>query len=398
MIAEIIAVGTELLLGNILNSNAKYLSEECAELGLSVYYQTVVGDNEERLTKVANQAIGRSDVIILTGGLGPTKDDLTKEVVAKLMNKKLVLHEPSKERIIEYFNKRKLDMTENNLKQALIPEGAVPLLNNNGTAPGILLHYKEIDKVIILLPGPPKEMQPMFSEHVKPYLKKQSNYVIVSKVLKVVGIGESKVETLISDIIENQYNPTIAPYAKDGEVHLRITAKAKSEQEANKLIEPVEFKIKKILGIAVYADDEKTTLEESVVEILKQNNLTLSIAESCTGGLLSATVVNCSGASSVFTEGIVTYSNEAKNKYLDVNEDIINKYGAVSEQTAYAMAKGMAKKANTDISLSVTGIAGPTGGTEQKPVGLVYIGCYIKGNIIVKETNIMGFKRKKIKK
>ncbi|TCT15032.1 competence/damage-inducible protein cinA [Natranaerovirga pectinivora] len=386
MIAEIISVGTELLLGNILNSNAKYLSEECSELGLSVFFQTVVGDNEKRLEETIKRALQGSDIVFLTGGLGPTQDDLTKEVVAKVVDKPLVKDEYTEKKLIDFFNKRKVKMASNNLKQALIPEGSLVLENNNGTAPGLIVN--EDNKILVLLPGPPKEMVPLFEEQVKPYIRKISSETIASKTLRVVGIGESTVEELLTELINGQSNPTIAPYAKDGEVHLRLTAKALSEKEAYELIEPTEKAVYDILGDSIYTNEDKT-LEEVVLDLLLEKEYTLSIVESCTGGLLSGRIINCSGISTVYKEGQITYSNEAKVN-LGVKEETINQYGAVSGHTAKEMVEAMAKVSGSEVSLSVTGIAGPTGGTEDKPVGLVYIGCYINGKTTVKEYNFVG--------
>jgi nicotinamide-nucleotide amidase len=392
MIAELISVGTELLLGNILNSNARYLSEECANLGLSVFYQTVVGDNENRLKFLLNQALERSDIIILTGGLGPTQDDLTKEVVAKVLKKPLVKHAETEKRLIKMFQLRNIEMAQNNLKQALIPEGATVLTNNNGTAPGLIVTQDK--KSFILLPGPPKEMIPLFETYVMPFIRELSPELIHSKVLKVVGVGESSLEEKLIDLIENQTNPTLAPYAKDGEVHLRLTAKTKSIEQALSIIEPMEQEIKRRIGKAVYTDDGAQSLEEVVAALLVEKGLTLSTAESCTGGLLSAAFVNYSGISAVFKEGVVTYSNEAKMKRIGVQKATLEQFGAVSAETAEEMVRGVAKLTNTDVALSVTGIAGPTGGTEEKPVGLVYISCYIKGKVHTKAHHFSGHRQK----
>ena len=392
MVAEIISVGTEILLGNIVNTNAQYLSEQCAELGLSVFYQTVVGDNERRLTEVISRSLQTSDIIILTGGLGPTEDDITKEMVAKVLDKSLVPHKETEKKLRDYFEFRGWQMTSNNLKQTLIPDGSQVLENNNGTAPGILID--ENNKIIIILPGPPNEMKPLWNDKVKPYLKKKSDAILESKVIKLIGIGESKVEESLLDLIQKQTNPTIAPYAKTGEVHLRLTAKASSIEEAKNLIDPIEKEISNRLGKFIYTTDTDKTLEQVVVDKLIAKKLTISTAESCTGGLLSGTITNCSGVSEVFLETIVTYSNEAKKKELGVKQATLDKFGAVSEQTAYEMAKGIVKRCNTDVGLSVTGIAGPTGGTEEKTVGLVYIGCNVKGKIVVEKFQFGGNRAK----
>lgn len=391
MKAEILAVGTEILLGDIVNTNAHYLSKRLADLGISVYYQTVVGDNEDRLLKAYELAFDRADIVIATGGLGPTKDDLTKEIGAKFFNKKLLLHQESLDIIKGYFHRSNRPMSKGNEKQAYIPEGATILPNPNGTAPGCII--EENNKILVMLPGPPKEMVPMFENSVVSYLQKFSDGVLVSKVLRVSGLGESAMAERVEDIMESQTNPTIAPYAKDNEAILRITSKGSSKKEAEALIAPVEKAVRERLGDNVYAEGE-TSLEAVVGEMLVKRNLTIATAESCTGGLLAGALINYPGISSVFLEGIITYSNEAKMKRLGVKAETLAKYGAVSEETAKEMAEGIAKAANTDIGISVTGIAGPGGGTEEKPVGLVYVGLYIQGKVQVKKLDLFGDRQK----
>jgi nicotinamide-nucleotide amidase len=389
--AEILAVGTEILLGDIVNTNAHYLSKRLADLGISVYHQTVVGDNEKRLLNAYKLAFERADIVIATGGLGPTKDDLTKEIGAECFGKKLVLHEESLNYIKSFFERLNRPMSEGNRKQALFPEGSIILPNPNGTAPGCIIEEK--NKILIMMPGPPKEMIPMFENSVVPYLQKFSDGVLVSKVLRVVGLGESAMAEKVQDIIDNQTNPTVAPYAKDNEAILRITAKGRTKEEAEKLIIPTEREIRERIGLDIYAEGE-TTLEAVVGEMLVKSNLTIATAESCTGGLLAGTLINYPGISSVFMEGAITYSNEAKMKRLGVKEETLEKYGAVSEETAREMAIGIAKASGTDIGISVTGIAGPGGGTDKKPVGLVYLGLYIKGEVKVKKLNQFGDRQK----
>lgn len=392
MRAEILSVGTELLLGDILNTNAQYISRELANLGVNVYYQTVVGDNPERLKNAYNFALSRADIVITTGGLGPTKDDLTKEIAAEYFNKKLVLDNNSLEEILTFFKKINREVSENNRKQAYFPEGCIILKNNNGTAPGCII--EENNKIAILLPGPPKEMVPMLNEGVIPYLKKFQDGTLISKVLRITGIGESSVDNLIGYIIDRQTNPTVAPYAKDNEVTLRLTAKANSEEEAYKLIVPVEKEIRDKLGdINVYGV-ENESVEEIVAKLLIENKLTIATAESCTGGLLAGKLINYPGISSVFLEGAVTYSNTAKINRLKVKEDTLNKFGAVSSECAAEMAEGIAKAAGTNVGVSTTGIAGPGGGTDEKPVGLVYAGIYINGVVKTKELNLVGNRQK----
>lgn len=391
MTVELISVGTELLLGNIVNTNAAFLAEKCAELGLSCYYQSVVGDNEERLTAVLKAAIGRSDVVILSGGLGPTKDDLTKEVAAKVTGRELYMHEPSRKRIEEYFKKRNLEATENNWKQAMMPKDAIVVDNENGTAPGVII--EKDGKKIILLPGPPNELIPMFEKSIMPYLS-EGNSIIYSQTVKICGVGESKAETMVRDLIDGQTNPTIAPYAKNCEVHFRVTAKASNEKEAKKLVKPVVKELKSRFENHVYTTDADITLEKAVVDLLAANELTVSTVESCTGGMLAARIINVPGVSDVYKSGYITYSNKAKRKILGVKKGSLEKKGAVSEEVAREMAKGAALISKAEVTVAVTGIAGPDGGTEEKPVGLVYIACNVCGKITVKKYNFSGNRAK----
>lgn len=389
MTAELISVGTELLLGNIVNTNASYLAEQCALCGISVFFQTTVGDNEERLFSTLQLALSRSDIVILSGGLGPTQDDLTKEVAAKALGKPLLEDAHTKKRITDYFRiAGRIDIPDNNWKQALVPEGAKIIDNENGTAPGLIIESEE--KIVILLPGPPSELIPMFQKDIYPYLKTLQPEVIYSQMVKICGMGESMVETMIRDIIDQQENPTIAPYAKTGEVHLRVTAKAKSEEEASLLIQPIILELKKRFGSHVYSTDEKETLEGAVAKLLSQYKLFLSTAESCTGGLLAGRIINVPGVSEVYHEGFITYSNKAKRKHLGVEKATLRAYGAVSEQTAEEMVKGVISATDADVALAITGIAGPDGGSEEKPVGLVYIACYVKEHVTVKEYHFKG--------
>ncbi len=392
MTVELISVGTELLLGNIVNTNAAYLAEKCALLGLSCYYQTVVGDNEERLEQTIRTAMERADVILLSGGLGPTEDDLTKETAAKVCGRQLLLDEHSKERLIQYFKRLDREITENNWKQAMVPEGAIVIDNENGTAPGIIL--EEGEKRLILMPGPPNELEPMFDRSVRPYLESLQPGTIYSKTVKICGVGESKAEMMVKDLIDGQTNPTIAPYAKTGEVHLRVTAKAEDEKEAKRLVKPVIKELKSRFGGYVYSTEEDVTLEKAVVDLLLANALTVSTVESCTGGMLSARLINVPGVSEVFKLGHITYSNKAKHKILGVKKSTLQKYGAVSEQTAKEMAKGAAVITKADVTVSITGVAGPDGGSQQKPVGLVYIGCYVCGTTTVKKFQFSGNRTK----
>lgn len=382
MKAEIITVGTEILLGDILNTNCRYLSRELATMGIEMYYQITVGDNEKRLLKTIEESLSRSDIVICTGGLGPTEDDITKEVCAKYFGYELHLHKPSLDAMLKRFKNLNRKPTKNNEKQAYFPKEAYILKNDNGTAPGCIM--KKNGKMIIVLPGPPSEMEPMFENYVKPYLSKITDDVIESEVLRIIGVGESKVENDILDIIDTQTNPTIATYAKGYECTLRITAKAKTIDEAKNLIKPIEYKIQKRFNESLYAKGE-TSIEEVVAKMLVDRNLKIAVAESCTGGKVSAELINYPGISSVFMEGCVTYSNEAKMKSLGVKKETLNVFGAVSSQCAEEMAIGVAARYNTNIGISTTGIAGPDGGTDEKPVGLVYFGIYINGKVISKK-------------
>ncbi|MBO7363029.1 MAG: competence/damage-inducible protein A, partial [Lachnospiraceae bacterium] len=381
MNAEIICVGTELLLGNIVNTNAAFISERISRLGISCFNQCVVGDNMDRCLAQLKESSSRSDIIILSGGLGPTEDDMTKEAVAKFNRLPLVEDKKSRKAIEEYFAKRNTLPTENNWKQALLPKGAKAVPNANGTAPGIILETKNC--TYILLPGPPFELEPMFEKQIMPYLASLQSGVLYSKTVKIVGVGESRAETMIMDMIDAQTNPTIATYAKTGEVHIRVTSYASDKKEAAKLVKPVEKELKKRFGSSIYTTDEKVTLERAVMDLLVSGSMTLSTVESCTGGLISSRIVSESGASEILKCGFVTYSNESKSKLVGVKKSTLDKYGAVSEQTASEMAKGGAKASGSDVCISVTGIAGPDGGTKEKPVGLVYIGCCVKGKVTV---------------
>lgn len=381
MRAEIISVGTEILLGDIVNTNTQFLAKELASIGIEVYRQEVIGDNEDRLLGILEEALKRSDMVITTGGLGPTKDDLTKETACKFFNMDLELHEKSLKELEEYFSRMGRKIVESNYKQVYFPKEAIVLPNPNGTAPGAILEKN--NKYIVILPGPPKEMKPMYLNHVKPYLIKKGDGIIESKVVRVLGIGESMAAEKLKEFIENGVNPTVAPYAKEEDVIFRITAKAEKEEEALKLIEPVKNKVKEILGEDVYGEGEDTTIEKVVGDLLIKNNLKISTAESCTGGMIASRLVSIPGISDVFLEGAVTYTNEAKVRTLNVKEETLKKYGAVSEETAREMAEGMAKRTGSDIAVVTTGIAGPGGGTEEKPVGLVYIGLYYKGEVFV---------------
>lgn len=368
--AEIISVGTELLLGNIVNSDAQMISQGLSELGINVYYHTVVGDNPERLRAAVEQARKRADIIITTGGLGPTCDDLTKNVLAECFGKKLRYDEESACRIEAAFASWNGTMTENNYQQAMLPEGCTVLANDWGTAPGVAF---EADGVcVIMLPGPPRECREMFRYRAAPYLRKYAGGDIVSRSLRIFGMGESHVESLLRDKMNAMQNPTLAPYAKEGEVELRITAKAPTEEEARALIAPVEKELRALLGPVIYGADV-ASMEAVVLDLLKERGLTLGCAESCTGGLIAKRITDLPGASAVFRGGVVSYTDQVKRTVLGVPNVMLAQYSAVSEQVARAMAEGARQVLGCDIAVSTTGVAGPGSDERGNPVGLVFV-------------------------
>lgn len=380
-VCELISVGTEILLGDILNTDAQFLSIELANLGIIVIHQSTVGDNRERLLEQLNEAAKRSDIIILSGGLGPTPDDLTKEVCCEFFGKEMLLHEPTVEKIRNYFSAKGMEMTQNNLKQAMFPKDSVIFPNNNGTAPGMAIEKDGVH--ILVLPGPPRELKPMFKDSALPYLMRFSDKIIVSHNIRTFGIGESAMAEKVNDLFDSE-NPTIAPYAKDGEALLRVTAMAGTKDEAKELCKPVISEICSRLGDYVYGLDY-SCIEEAVVKMLKSRNLKVATAESCTGGLIAKRITDISGSSQIFECGIVSYANEIKHKVLGVSADDLEKYGAVSEPVAKQMAQGALRVSGADIAVSVTGIAGPESDSTNKPVGLIYIGLADKDNVWVKE-------------
>lgn len=382
MKAEILCVGTELLIGDIVNTNAAYLSKKLSENGIFVYHHTVVGDNDGRLREALSDALGRSDVVVMTGGLGPTYDDMTKETVSSVMGKKLVRHEESEKRILAYFARTDRVSTPNNMKQALMPEGATVFENNFGTAPGCAIESD--GKTVVMLPGPPKEMKPMFDGEVLPYLLRNSTEVLVSENVNIFGMGESSVEEKLRDIMTSGDNPTVAPYVNDGEVRVRVTARAENRECAEKLIAPVVEKIKDIIGDFVYGVNA-VSLENAVVKTFAEKGLALASAESCTGGLISKRVTDIPSSSAMFGYGVCTYANEAKEKILGVKHETLEKYGAVSEATAREMAEGLLRLSGADVAVCTTGLAGPGGGSDEKPVGLVYLAVGTKDGITVKK-------------
>jgi nicotinamide-nucleotide amidase len=373
MSAEIISVGTELLLGNILNSNAQFLAQQFADLGIPHYFQTVVGDNPDRLKQAIQIASDRANILVFTGGLGPTPDDLTTETIGDFFGAPLIERPEIIEDIRQKFAQRGRKMTDNNRKQALIPQGAEILYNSIGSAPGMIWQPRP-NLTILTFPGVPTEMKRMWHEIAVPYLKQQGwgQAAIVSRMLKFWGITESSLAEKVAPLFDLE-NPTVAPYANLGEVKLRISAKAASEEEAHKLIDPIEQQIRAIARIDCYGADNDS-LASVVGELLQKNQETLSVAESCTGGGLGQMLTSISGSSTYFWGGIISYDNFVKERLLGVDPKALEEFGAVSAEVAKQMAQGVRSRLNTTWGLSITGIAGPGGGTETKPVGLVYIG------------------------
>ncbi len=390
--AEILCVGTELLLGDIVNTNAAFLSQRLADLGISVYRHTVVGDNPSRLRLALCTALEDSDLVITSGGLGPTYDDLTKETISEALGLPLEMNEEALKKIQAYFQKTGRVMTENNKKQAMIPRGARVLENNYGTAPAVAITDEVRGKTVIMLPGPPNELMPIFNEQVAPFLRSQSDYVLISKNIHIFGIGESAVEEKIKDIMTTSENPTVAPYCKAGEVRLRVTAKADSHEHAEQMC---NIMVKHItdseIGQFIYGID-CNSLERALVDILKEKHMSISTAESCTGGLIAKRITDISGCSEVFFGGAVTYTNTIKQKLLGVNEQTLETLGAVSSETAMQMARGARLALGTDIAVSATGLAGPGGGTPELPVGTVFIGVSTKNGEYFKKLNLSGMR------
>ena len=378
---EILSVGTELLLGNIANTDAQMLSQGLSELGLNVFWHTVVGDNPQRAREAVALAKQRADVIITTGGLGPTCDDLTKNVLAEAFGKKLVFDEGSAERIRSYFTRTGRPMTDNNLQQAMLPEGCTILENDWGTAPGCAFEAEGVH--VIMLPGPPSECRPMFHHRAKPYLLSLSEGVIASHTVKLFGIGESSMEAQLREQMNAMTNPTLAPYAKEGECELRVTAKAASDEEAQALLQPTVEQVKGLFGDKVYGVDVPS-LEYVVIQGLKEKGLTLGCAESCTGGLMAKRLTDIPGASAVFKGGIVSYTNEVKQNVLQVPEELLEQHGAVSGQVAAAMAQGARRALGCDIALSSTGVAGPDRDDRGNEVGVMFVAIATQSGVHVR--------------
>ena len=369
MNAEVLCIGTEILLGDIVNTNGAYLARQLASLGIDVYHQSVVGDNSQRLLDSLKLALSRADIVITTGGLGPTYDDVTKKAVADYFGLDMEPHEPSVRKIEAFYQRRGAPMTPNNLLQAQVPAGATVFFNEAGFAPGFAV--EQGGKTVIMLPGPPNELHPMFERQVAPFLEKYTGATIRSRTIHIFGMGESLVEDTLRDLMTSSVNPTVAPYAKSGEVQVRVSAKAESADAAFALIDPMVERIRNTLGDVVYGVDIGN-LQAAVVALLREKKLTVALAESCTGGKVSAAITDIPGASDVFGCGVCVYSNDIKQKLLNVSAETLAAHGAVSAETAREMAAGVRALSCADIGISITGIAGPGGGSAEKPVGLVW--------------------------
>ena len=391
MKAEIVATGTELLLGETLNTSVHFLTGKLSSLGIEVDYHTTVGDNSERLEQVLRQAIERTDLLVTTGGLGPTVDDLTKELVAKVLDIKMELDPSSLEQIKQFFGRRKAPMPLNNEKQAYFPQNSKILPNPIGTAPGAIIEKN--GKTVIILPGPPFEMTPMFNTYVWPELQKNIDpnaERMNERVLKVFGMGESAIEEVLADLM-SLTNLSMSLLAKRAEMHIRLVARSsrKMSTEADEVLNRAEEEIRRRLGNKVFGRDQETMIG-IVGQLLKNQQLTIATAESCTGGLLGASLTQEPGSSGFYLGGVISYSNSLKQGLLGVNEESLLKYGAVSEEVASEMAEGIRSKVGADLAISTTGIAGPGGGTDQKPVGLVYVGLATAKGVQVEKIQLYG--------
>ena len=385
--AELIAVGTELLLGNIANTDAQMLSEGLSALGIDVYYHTVVGDNPQRLREALEIARKRANIIITTGGLGPTYDDLTKQTICETFGLPLEFHEDIWQEIVSYFQRRMKggQITENNRQQAMLPVGCTVFDNPVGTAPGCAFEKDGVR--VLMLPGPPYECRYMFTHRAAPYLRALTHEKIFSQELRIFGMGESQVEAVLHEMMVKGANPTLAPYAKTGEVLLRATAKAPTQEEAEEMLRPMVERVKATLGDIVYGEDV-ASLEEAVLAILKEQGKTVSFAESCTGGLLAKRLTDLPGASQVFRGGVVSYTNAVKAAALGVDETLLAEYGAVSEPVAKAMAEGCRRLCGSDLAVSVTGVAGPDGDDRGNPVGTVFLGLSTGAETICRQVDL----------
>ncbi|MGT2930087.1 competence/damage-inducible protein A [Streptococcus dentasini] len=401
MKAEIIAVGTEILTGQIVNTNAQFLSEKFAELGIDVYFQTAVGDNEERLLSVIDLASQRSDMVVLCGGLGPTEDDLTKQTLAKFLKRDLIFDETAKQKINTFFAARPAVLqTSNNERQAQIIEGSYPLQNRTGLAVGGMLEAEAA--TYIVLPGPPSELKPMVQEQLIPLLNKDHQQLF-SRVLRFFGIGESQLVTVLDDFIKNQTDPTLAPYAKTGEVTLRLSTKAKTQSEADQKLEALESQLLKATSLEnrslssyFYGYGDDNSLPKVVFELLRSKGKTITAAESLTAGLFQSTLAEFSGVSSVFNGGFITYSIEEKARMLDLSLSELRTHGVVSAFTAEQMAQGARRQTGADIAVSLTGVAGPDS-LEGHPAGTVFIGLSTQQGIISRQLKISGRSRSDVR-
>ena len=387
MIAEIVSVGTELLMGQIVNTDAQFLARRLAALGITMYRQSTVGDNPGRVKEAVREALSRADLVITTGGLGPTEDDLTKEMVAEALGLPMVRHDEVVEGIRRYFESTGREMTPNNLRQADFPEGARLMPNRKGTAPGCIA--EKDGKRVAVLPGPPHELIDMYEQQLEPYLLSLSDQVIASRFLHIVGVGESIVETRLMDLFHWE-SPTLALYCAPGEVTARLTVRCGKDVDPAPLLEPLEKEIRARLGESVYAEGLDASMPKTVVEMLAARNETVSVAESLTGGMLASRLVDVPGASAVLGESYVTYANEAKERLLGMSGETLRAHGAVSEQCAREMAEGCRRASGADWALATTGVAGPDGGTPEKPVGTVYIACAGRQGVVVKALKLRG--------
>lgn len=391
MNAAILTIGTELLMGTTVNTNSAYLSTQLNELGINVLYHVTVGDNPKRMREAFDTYFEKVDMIVTSGGLGPTQDDITKEVGCASLGVELSIHQDSLDRIESFFSRLGRAMTENNIRQAYLPVGGTVLENSRGTAPGAIVEKN--GKTLVLLPGPPNELKTMFESGVKPYITQSNSHNITSRYLSIFGLGESSVESSLIDLITEQTDPSLATYAKTGEVMLRVTSSFGSEEENNARIDKVVERVRAVLGNHLYSV-ENDSIEEYTSRLLIEKGFTISTAESCTGGLIASKLTDVPGISAVFDRGFITYSNEAKMEELGVSEGILKAHGAVSSECAEAMARGLYEQTGSDFSVAVTGIAGPGGGSPEKPVGLVYVAVYHQGEVYIKELKLSGHRER----
>ncbi|MDR1135296.1 MAG: competence/damage-inducible protein A [Clostridiales Family XIII bacterium] len=394
MKAVIVTVGTELLFGQTVDTNAVYLSQRLQLLGIDVMYRHTVGDNPARLRRILELSYDDCDLVICTGGLGPTQDDLTKEVVCEALGDVLIRHEETVEELNAFFKKLERPMTENNLRQAMLPSKALVFANHHGSAPGFVLEND--GRTAICLPGPPREMKPMFEESAAPYLKTRSNATIYYRLIRTFGIGESMLETKISDLIDAQTDPTLATYAKEGECSIRIASKRNTMEEAKQAVADMLSVLRERIGEYIFSDDDEELAAVAVKKLI-EGGISISCAESCTGGMFAQRLTDIPGVSAVFDRGFVTYSNNAKIEQLGVSPDTIEKYGAVSEETAREMVRGVKSVSGSRLAIAATGIAGPEGGTDEKPVGLVYIAGALDDREVCKRILLRGGSRGRIR-